>query len=149
MPPPATESENYKLLFAIVEQLDVKNINWAKVAESLGIEKVNMVQKRWSVLKKRGGLGQGTANPTKNDATKDTRSKSGGVVAKEGTAKPCPKKRGANATRGTTYAERASKISKTQWEKESDEVEDEAYDPVMKPRIVASKLGVELRELGA
>jgi hypothetical protein len=57
MPAPASESDNYKLLFAIVDQMEVKNINWVKVANSLGIEKVNTVQKRWSVLKKNTGLG--------------------------------------------------------------------------------------------
>jgi hypothetical protein len=65
--PSATKSDNYKLLFAIVEQIEVRNIDWTRVARSLCIDKVNTVQKRWSVLKKREGLGQNgaaTSTPT-------------------------------------------------------------------------------------
>ena len=83
MPPPASESDNYKLLFAIVEQMEVRNIDWARVARSLGVDKVNTVQKRWSVLKKREGLGQNgatTSTPTstpKKRANDNVNSKGG------------------------------------------------------------------------
>jgi hypothetical protein len=68
MPPSATETDSYKLLFHIVNQLEKqnlinKNINWAEMSVSLGA-KIGTVQKRWQVLKKKEHIGQDGAEPS-------------------------------------------------------------------------------------
>lgn len=75
MPPASTETDNYKLLFYLINQLEKKdlinkNINWDEVAAALNA-KVGTVQKRWQVLKKKEHIGQDDALLDADDEEED------------------------------------------------------------------------------
>ena len=53
------EAENYKLLFSLINQMEVKNIKWEQVATEIGVPSKMAAQKRWERLKKKEGLGMG------------------------------------------------------------------------------------------
>jgi len=51
-----TEGDNYKLLFGLISQLEVKNINWEKLAKDIGVSNVHTAKSRWNALRKKEGL---------------------------------------------------------------------------------------------
>ena len=51
------ESENYKLLFALIAQTEIKSIDWDRVAREIGVPTKMAAQKRWQRLKQHEGLG--------------------------------------------------------------------------------------------
>jgi len=57
------ESDNYKLLFALISQTEIKAINWDRVAREIGVPTKMAAQKRWQRLKHTEGLGS-VSTPT-------------------------------------------------------------------------------------
>ena len=51
------ETENYRLLFSLISQMEVKNIDWDKVARDVGVPTKMAAQKRWQRLKEKEGMG--------------------------------------------------------------------------------------------
>jgi len=73
-----TEGDNYKLLFGLISQLEVKNIDWEKLAKDIGVSNVHTAKSRWNALRKKerslgGGSGSGSvqSSPVKKRANGD------------------------------------------------------------------------------
>jgi len=58
------ESDNYKLLFALISQTEIKSIDWERVAREIGVPTKMAAQKRWQRLKQTEGLGSGRNGST-------------------------------------------------------------------------------------
>lgn len=52
-------SDNYKLLFALISQTEIKSIDWDRVAREIGVPTKMAAQKRWQRLKQTEGLSPG------------------------------------------------------------------------------------------
>jgi len=73
-----TEGDNYKLLFGLISQLEVKNIDWEKLAKDIGVSNVHTAKSRWNALRKKerllgAGSGSGSvqSSPVKKRANGD------------------------------------------------------------------------------
>jgi len=99
MPAPTTESDNYKLLFAILDQLEskklVKNLDWEGIAFAIGIERAKTAQEKWRVLRIKQGLGSGGGAAASGDGEgEDGGNGEGGGEKKSGKKKNDEKKSG-------------------------------------------------------
>lgn len=54
--PPVTESDYFKLMFAVIESAGVSNVDWAAVSSTLGLDNPRIARRRWDALKKKEGV---------------------------------------------------------------------------------------------
>ncbi|KAI5800219.1 hypothetical protein DFH27DRAFT_525467 [Peziza echinospora] len=110
MPPPLSEAENLKLMYAMIKYLDLKQVNWDTLGKEFGINEQG-VRKRWSKFCKKMDEPEPTSEAAPPESEKQ------GSPATPSKRKRAAKSDGGKSTPKGVKKQRAKKEAKAKPEK--------------------------------